>query len=197
MPIVKQNNPSHLRQKDIKGRFILCVGNVVPVKNQETAIKAYKLLQDKLKTDYMLVIAGGINYPHFQQLQRLVDELQLRNSVIFLGYQSKQELRELYNYAEMLVHPSLHEGLSFTLLEAMACGLPIITSRATSNPEVAGDAALYYANPKDFDELAFRMENLLESSDLRARISANALLRARQFSWRRCVQETLAVYDKF
>ena len=96
----------------------------------------------------------------------------------------------------MLVHPSLHEGFSFTILEAMASGLPIVAPATTSIPETAGDAALYHDRPRDTEQLADCMRRLLEDVDLARELSRQALLRAPEFSWQKCVSRTVALYDQ-
>ncbi|MCZ6594901.1 MAG: glycosyltransferase family 1 protein [Bacteroidetes bacterium] len=188
----------YLSTKGIEQPFILCVGNVVPVKNHKVLIKAFKTLKkDKTFAQQILVIAGGTYHPHFQELKKLVVELGLEKSIKFIGQQSKQELLYLYNSAEMLVHPSLHEGFSFTILEAMACGLPIVCSNTTSNPEAAGEAAIYYDNPNDPEELANSILTLRQSSALRNNLSRKAKKQVSQFTWSKCVQDTVSVYDRF
>jgi len=145
----------------------------------------------------LFIIAGGTYHPHFTELEKLVAELGLQDSIKFIGPQSKENLLYLYNSAEMLVHPSLHEGFSFTILEAMACGLPIVCSKTTSNPESAGEAAIYYDNPNDPEELANSILTLQQSSALRSSLSRKAKKQVSQFTWSKCVQNTVSVYDRF
>lgn len=177
--------------------YVLCVGNLVPVKNFATAIRAYAILDNQDAHLPQLVLAGGQKHPHYRELLELVEQTKLSDIVKFVGYQSSDDLVQLYNGAQMLVHPSLHEGLSFTVLEAMACGLPIVASATTSIPETAGDAALYHDNPRDAEQLADCIRKILEDGDLASELSRQALLRAPEFSWRKCVSQTVAVYDQF
>ncbi len=187
----------HLGSNDLgpDDDFILCVGNLVPVKNFETAIRAYAILARDQEVP-RLVLAGGQKHPHFQELKQLVETLGLVDRVRFLGYTPASQLLHLYNRATMLVHPSLHEGFSFTILEAMSCGLPIVASNSTSIPEAAGDAALYQDDPIDVEALADNMQQLLDDSQLRATLSKRALARAPEFTWRKCVERTIAAYDR-
>ncbi len=183
------------RQHDIKDDYILCVGNLVPVKNFATAIRAYAILANDNSMVPDLVLAGGQKHPHFNELRGLVDECGLQDRVKFVGYKSGDDLLHLYNGAKMLVHPSLHEGFSFTILEAMSCGVPMVASASTSIPEAAGDAALYHEDPMDKEALAAQMQRLLDDEELGKTLTACALQRAPEFTWKRCVTKTVAAYD--
>jgi glycosyltransferase involved in cell wall biosynthesis len=185
-----------LTSKELKQPFLLCVGNVVPVKNYKTLLRAYKLLVDSSKINGSLVIAGGTSHPHFLELKDLITELKLQESVKFVGHLSKQELLWLYNCAELLVHPSLHEGFCAAIIEAMACGVPIICSKSTSLPEIVGDAAIFYREPEDAEELANKIEIMISSKIVQDTLSEKAQKRVKQFSWNKCVQETIELYDK-
>lgn len=184
------------RQHQIEDQFILCVGNIVPVKNFATAIKAYAVLSRGDSHLPQLVLAGGQQHPHFKELVELVAQHQLEKRVKFIGYKSGTDLLHLYNGARMLVHPSLHEGFSFTILEAMSCGLPIAASKSTSIPEAAGDSALYHEAPTNAEALAENMQRLLDDSSLCEQLSACALSRAPEFTWKKCVQKTVEAYDR-
>lgn len=184
------------RQFGIGDSYFLCVGNLVPVKNFAAAIEAYAILANGDRSLPQLVLAGGQQHTHFEELRSLVAKHRLQASVKFVGYQSGDDLLHLYNGAKMLVHPSLHEGFSFTILEAMACGVPIVASKSTSIPEAAGEAALYHDDPLDVEDLADKMLRLLENDSLCARLSRVALLRATEFTWNKCVSKTIAAYDR-
>jgi glycosyltransferase involved in cell wall biosynthesis len=104
-------------------------------------------------------------------------------------------LARYYAGADALVLPSMYEGFGIPLLEAMRCGCPIATSKISSMPEVAGDAAIYF-EPKDTDSIAQALVEIASSPTLRKRLSANGLVRARQFSWERCAEQTYAIYKE-
>lgn len=180
----------------IKEPFILCVGNLVPVKNFITAVKAYAILTNENNDLPQLVLAGGQRHPHYRELTEIVHQHQLQDRVKFVGYQSPNDLLHFYNGAKMLVHPSLHEGFSFTILEAMACGVPVVATASTSIPEAAGNAALYHDEPTDAEQLADNMRQLLDDSDLCKTLSNRALARASEFTWKKCVTKTVAAYDR-
>ena len=185
-----------LRRSGISGEYLLCVGNLVPVKNFATAIKAYAVVARGNSDVPQLVLAGGQRHPHYRELSELVDRIGLKSRVRFVGYRSGDDLLQLYNGATMLIHPSLHEGFSFTILEAMSCGLPVVASSSTSIPEAAGDAALYHNDPKDAEQVAQQIQRLLDDPALRKDLSARALKRAPLFTWQQCVAKTVAAYDR-
>ena len=191
-----QREPQRWERYEICSPYILCVGNLLPVKNFATAIKAYALLAQQDRDLPQLVLAGGQHSKHYDELNELVAQRQLGSKIKFVGYQAGDDLLHLYNGAKMLVHPSLHEGFSFTILEAMACGLPIVASNTTSIPEAAGDAALYLDSPIDAEDLADKIQRLLDDSDLCQRLSQEALRRSPEFTWNKCVTKTIAAYDR-
>jgi glycosyltransferase involved in cell wall biosynthesis len=143
-----------------------------------------------------LVVAGAAGQASGRRLRQVVQRLGLVDHVVFAGFQPGEKLVQLYNGAQMLMHPSLHEGFSFTILEALACGTPVVAAATTSIPEAAGPAALYYDPPDDFESLADRTESVLQDRQLATQLSSHALQRAREFSWDRCVRQTLQLYDR-
>lgn len=185
-----------LAEHSIDGPFFLCVGNLGPVKNFSTAIRAFQNLCERGNRDALLVLAGGKDSAHGEALQTLAASTPARDRIRFIGFQPPDRLTGLYNRATALVHPSFHEGFSLTLLEAMACGLPMVTSTLTSIPEAAGDAALYVERATDHESFADRLTELLHNSTLRSDLAGNALRRAPQFSWEACASKTLAAYDR-
>lgn len=190
-PIAKTEEQSKcLRQLGINRSFLLCVANVVPVKNLSTAVEALARLAGD---DLQLVIAGNARTSEALRLKQLAAEIGVSDQIVFLGRVGAEELLVLYNHAELLLHPSFHEGLSSTLLEAMSCGLPIVASNATSIPETLGDAACYH-KPANVDQLAAQIEQLLGDNRLQTTMSERGRQRATEFSWQRCVGETLALY---
>ena len=110
--------------------------------------------------------------------------------IIFTGFVSPEDKVYLYNLAELFVYPSFFEGFGFPPLEAMACGVPTITSNTSSLPEIAGEAAIMI-DPYDIEELAWAMEKILSDSSLSKEMSKRSLERAKIFSWDKCAKETL------
>jgi glycosyltransferase involved in cell wall biosynthesis len=143
--------------------------------------------------DLPLLLAGAPGWL-YDDIMKRVNELKLQEHVHFLGtVAANTALRGLYNLAIMLAHPAYYEGFGLTVLEAMACGTPVICSNAGSLPEVAGDAALLIP-PEDTEAWAAAMYRLLNDAELQADLRARGLRQAARFSWEKAAQETLAVY---
>jgi glycosyltransferase involved in cell wall biosynthesis len=173
--------------------YILYVGSIEARKNLARLLEAYAQLRC-WSQKWKLVIVGAPKWkytPIFDKLQ----QLQLASEVHFTGHVADEDLPALYNGAAVFVFPSLYEGFGLPVLEAMACGVPVITSNCSSLPEVAGDAALL-VEPRDVNAIAAAMRRVLEEFDVAAELRAKGLARARQFTWERTAKETIAVYTK-
>ena len=122
-----------------------------------------------------------------------MEKLGLRDRVLFPGFVADADLPALYSAARVLAYPSIYEGFGLPMLEAMACGTPVVTSTASCMPEVAGDAALLVP-PTDVDALAAALDRALTDEALRADLIARGRTRARQFSWAKSAQQLLEIY---
>ena len=180
------------RRYGLDSEFILTVATLEPRKNVERLLRAYALLRESGVEPPPLVLAGGAGW-QTDAIFRTVEELRLKDRVRFIGYVDGGDLPALYTLASVFVFISLYEGFGLPLLEAMACGTPSVASRASSLGEVAGDAALP-VDPLDVETIAAAMKEALENEPTRERLRQRGLARAAQFSWRRCAEETLAVY---
>jgi glycosyltransferase involved in cell wall biosynthesis len=129
----------------------------------------------------------------FGDMMATTHTLGLEHRVVLTGTLSVTDMRLLYSHAAVFVFASLYEGFGMPVLEAMACGAPVITSNTTALPEVAGDAAVL-VNPEDPEELADAIIRVLEDSALRATLKERGFERAKQFTWERAAQRTVAVY---
>ena len=165
-----------------------------PHKDHVTLLRALRLLLDRGRFDGELVLTG-VAREASGLVQAEIERLGLRDRVRLLGYLPPGELPELYAAAEMLVFPSLFEGFGLPLVEAMACGCPVVCTDATSLPEIAGGAALLF-EPGSPEALADRVAEVLEEPDLRRRLRAAGLARAAEFRWDRAARETVAVYRR-
>jgi len=172
--------------------YILSVGNLEPGKNRDRLIAAYSRLRER-GLEHHLVIAGQRAWRYESELE-LVRRLRLDDVVHFLGYVDGTDMPGLYSGADLLAFPSLYEGFGLPVLEAMACGTPVVTSSVSALPEVAGDAALL-VDPKDVTALAEAMERALADEALHADLRARGLERAREFSWEKAARETVQVYE--
>lgn len=174
--------------------YVLFIGSLEPRKNIKGLLKAYSMVPTKLRKEFPLVIAGGKGWMN-SDIPSLVEGLGINESVRFAGYIDGQDISAVYSGASVFAYPSLYEGFGLPILEAMSCGAPVVTSKTSSMPEVAGDAAVV-VDPLSAGELAFALETVLEEEGLRADMKKKGLARAAAFSWDRCAQETLEVYRK-
>jgi glycosyltransferase involved in cell wall biosynthesis len=168
-------------------QYLLAVGPTYPHKNFEMLLQVYKELSPTLRKQHPLAIAGG-KQAYINTLTALVKKLQLENDVHFLGYVPIQFMPSLYREASALVFPSLYEGFGIPLLEAMACGLPVIASNTSSMPEVCGNAALYI-DPLDKNSLKAAIEKITTDTNLRLELREKGLIRVKQFSWEQTARE--------
>jgi len=169
--------------------YILHHGAVKPNKNLKRLVQARRLLRERNKNlDFDLVLAGPLGWEYGE----VMAEAKKNPGVILTGALSDQDLSLLVKGASLAVIPSLYEGFCLPMIEAMACGTPTIASRSSCLREISADALRYF-NPESVDEMAACMEEVLENSDLRTELSAKGQLRANEFDWRRCAEETMSV----
>lgn len=169
---------------------ILTAGKISPRKNVQGVLRALKLVQDKI--DHHLVLVGGAGW-ETEAVLRELDDGTLMNRVHLLDYVTDDQLRALYRRASLYIHPSLYEGFGLTVLEAMASGVPVITSNTSSLPEVAGDAGLL-VNPASDTEIAQAIHSICTDTSLSKAKIAQGLARAEQFSWDECARELRDVF---
>jgi glycosyltransferase involved in cell wall biosynthesis len=170
-------------------RFLLYVGQIYPMKNVGGILQAFARLRERIP--HALVLAGKRAVNAEADL-RLMAELGLEDRVVETGWVEAADLPALYSLADLFVFPSLYEGFGLPLLEAMACGCPVVTSTAGSCPEVAGDAALL-VDPRDPAAIAGAVQLLLDDPGLRAELVARGLERVPRFTWAAAAARTLAV----
>ena len=175
-------------------RFILFAGTLEPRKNVAGLLRAYRLLLDRLAEIPDLILAGSRGWL-FDETRALIAELRLIDRVRWIDSPPEADLVALYNLATVFVLPSFYEGFGLTVLEAMACGAPAIISDRGSLPEIAGGAALEI-DPDDPAELAETIERVLNDAALQHELRHKGLERVKEFSWKRCARETLAVYQQ-
>ncbi len=194
VPIEDEETLGRLRQKyHLPNRYIISTGSQEPGKNRDRLIRAYTCLEGA-GIDCPLVVAGRPAWG-YQGEHELVRRLGLDDQVRFLGYVPDDDMPALYSAATLLAFPSLYEGFGLPVLEAMACGTPVVTADVSAMAEVAGDAALL-VDPRDVQALAEAMGRLLSDEALQADLRARGLERAKQFSWQRTARDTLSVYEK-
>jgi glycosyltransferase involved in cell wall biosynthesis len=171
-------------------RFILFLSTLEPRKNVPTLLDAYARIASS--TDAPLIIGGGKGWL-YDEIFAKAEALNLGNRVRFVGYIEHAEQPLWYAAATAFVLPSLYEGFGMPLLEAMACGTPVVSSTSSSLPEVVGDAGLMVP-ATDADALGTALLRLLNDAELRAELRERGLRQAQRFSWRQTAERTLAVY---
>ena len=177
------------------GPFFLYVGALGPHKNLTGIARAFARFRRHAGADGSRLIIVGIPFGRYREseLVPLIRELGLTQSVVLAGFVDDVLLRALYRRALALLLPSFAEGFGLPLLEAMAGGTPILTSKITAMPEIAGDAALY-VNPYDHEDIAAAMERLFSDRALRQQLAAAGSARALSFSWDRTARQILSAY---
>jgi glycosyltransferase involved in cell wall biosynthesis len=173
-------------------RFVLYLGTLQPRKNIETLVRAYAQLRNEGSDNHALVIAGGRGW-QFDSIFNLIRELGIEAFVHLPGFVPDDEQPLWYSSATVFAFPSRYEGFGLPLLEAMACGAPVVSSSASSLPEVVGDAGML-VDPSDVEGWCSALHQLLEDEPRRAALAAAGRGRAQAFSWRRMAAETVQVY---
>jgi len=174
-------------------KFILFVGQLHRRKNALGLIRAFQLLKEQGPLEYQLVLAGGEG-DGSTEIRDYIRQ-QPRGEIIVTGCIPDEAIRTLYHQAACLVYPSFYEGFGLPVLEAMACGCPVITSNVSSLPEVAGEAALLI-DPYRIETITTALVSLLTNPDLSPSLIQKGLGQARRFTWEAGARKTLAVFEK-
>lgn len=196
--IVEKNNEQLNKIKEkysLPQNFILYLGTIEPRKNIIGIIKAYEIMQNKNKdlADYKLVIAGKQGWKN-KNIIKIWQQSKYRNKIKFLDYIPCQDKVYLYNSACLFIYPSFYEGFGFPPLEAMACGIPVVTSFISSLPEVVGNAAIM-VDPYNVNQIALAMEQVLTNPDLKNNLIKKGLAQASQFSWEKTAKQYLELFN--
>ncbi len=178
------------KRYNLPGRFILYIASSLPHKNYERLLKAFRKVRE-IDKEISLVLIGARDYGQ-DVVSAKINELGLKNDVIFLGWLPFEDIPLIYSAAEIFVFPSLHEGFGIPVLEAMACGVPVVASMIEPIIEVAGGAALL-VDPLNIDELSEGMLSVMKDSRLREMLTRDGLKRAAEFSWEKTARDTLSI----
>lgn len=193
------------RKYNLPNRFLLYVGDANWVKNLPFLIREFnELIKLNKFQDLKLVLVSNvflknvedINHPELESLKivnRLIKDNNLTDLIIRPGFVDTQDLVSLYNLATVYIQPSLYEGFGLPVLEAMACGTPVLCSNAGSLPEVGGKAAVYF-NPEDPKQFINILYDVLEDKSLQSKLSDLGLKQAKKFSWKQTIEESKKVY---
>jgi len=181
------NKPDKPSLAGLSNKYIFAFGAVDKRKNTEFLIKAYNALPQEIKAEVHLVVAGIEKPEAFAHLSG--------EGVHLLGFISEDEKQALYSNALCFVFPSLYEGFGLPVIEAMSVGIPVLCSGTTAVGEVAGNAALL-TDPTNLEDFQRKLIDVISNAELRVKLSEQGILHAKNFSWEKCAQETLALYEQ-
>lgn len=189
LPEIK--NKYHLPDK-----YIFFLGTLEPRKNVAGLIKAYSELLDVDPglADFGLVIAGGRGW-HSDEIFAAWRASKYKDKIKFLGYVEAADKAYLYNLASVFVYPSFYEGFGFPPLEAMASGVPVVTSFSSSLPEVTGEAAILI-DPYNINDIAWAIREILKNKSLADKLIAMGLARAKEFTWQKAAASYISLFNK-
>lgn len=180
------------RELGLPEEYILFVGTIEPRKNLIRLIEAYRsLLRRGIR--HKLVLVGKKGW-HYNNILRSAYQNDVRGRIIVQGYVPDQDMPAVYRGASLFAYPSLYEGFGIPVLEAMSCGIPVVTSSVSSLPEIVRDAGLL-VDPHDTDAIASAMERVLTDKQLRISLKEKGARRAQSFSLRRMAEETERIYS--
>jgi glycosyltransferase involved in cell wall biosynthesis len=178
------------RAGEPREKMVLHVGAIQTRKNVARLVEAF----ERLEPDWRLVLAGSFGYGA-DRIRARIESSAARERISVLGYVDPDELAAWYARAAIFAFPSLDEGFGMPVLEAMAGGVPVLTSNRSALPEVAGDAAIL-VDPEDTEALIEALRGMAADEALRQKLAARGLERARLFTWERAVRETWEVYEE-
>jgi glycosyltransferase involved in cell wall biosynthesis len=185
-------DPPPLEERE---RMILCVGALQVRKNVTRLVEAFEALPARIREGWKLVLAGSTAGFGAAAIVARIERSSIASQIQLRGYVNQSELNELYRRAMIFAFPSLDEGFGIPVLEAMANGIPVLTSNRSALPQVAGDAAVL-VNPDDTDSMSKELVKLMEDGDARENLRRLGLERAKFFPWSRAVDATYKVYSE-
>ncbi|NEP77642.1 MAG: glycosyltransferase family 4 protein [Okeania sp. SIO3B3] len=174
--------------------YLLSLSTLEPRKNIAHLIRCFaKLVGEQSIQDLQLVLVGTQGWDYKNILQEISNYDSIKNRIIITGRVADEDLAAIYSDALVFIYPSLYEGFGLPPLEAMQCGVPVITSNTSSLPEVVGNAGIM-VEPKNADELCHSILDIYNTPSLRADMSLKSLEQSKKFSWEKCTQETIESY---
>ena len=178
----------------IQRPFVFFLGNVEPRKNLPRLIRAFKRVKLERKIKHHLVIGGSRSW-HYPELEESYKNSGIMECIKFVNYVEENDISALYQASDLFVFPSLYEGFGLPILEAMACGVPVITSNVSSMPEVGGNA-VYYVNPHSEEEIAAAIYYVLSDRGAWRELQQKGFERVRQFNWKSTAEKTQRVFEE-
>jgi glycosyltransferase involved in cell wall biosynthesis len=193
-PIFRPLHAEHLggvrERYHLPDDFLLFVGYLFPNKNFANLLKAFHGIAKEIP--HQLVVCGGRRWDYEKDVAQ-IDALGLTDRVTFLGVVPLEDLVAIYNLAKCFVFPSLYESFGLAMVEAMACGCPVVASNTGALPEIAGDAATY-CDPLSPDDIGRAIWTVVSDPELQSSYAAKGVQRAGEFTWERTARETLEVF---
>jgi len=192
-PIKEKDLLNSIRNKyNVGNKFILCLGGIEPRKNTTAFIQVLSFLKKEKNLNLLVV---GLSEKEKEYFIRTIQVLGIYEQVKLAGFISDSDLVLLYNAATLFLHATLLEGFGLPILEAFACGVPVITANRGAAAEIAGDSALL-VNPIDIKAIIEAVRRILSDEELRCNLTIKGLERAKQFSWEHTAKETLKIYNE-
>jgi len=191
----KEANDEMLKKFSITQGFLLYTGVWRGHKNLVNLIKCFGILKQDESFDLQLVITGKED-PHYPEIKRAVQELELEHDVIFTGLVPENELVSLYQEAKIFVFPSLYEGFGLPPLEAMRCGTPVVASKTSCIPEICGEDNALFFDPYDPTDMADTIKRVWLDETLQADLHERGLKHSKKFSWEKMAEKTMMVYEE-
>ncbi|MGG9961987.1 glycosyltransferase family 4 protein [Ferruginibacter sp. SUN106] len=194
-PVTDEAELKRVKEKyQLPDNFFFFLGNTDPKKNTKGTLKAFSDFLKLTGSNYKLVM---LDYDS-NELEKILNEIgdkNLINKIVLTGYVINTDLPAIYCQSKIFLYPSLRESFGIPMLEAMACGVPVITSNTSSMPEVAGDAAIII-NPFKPGEITAAMINLCNDAHTSAQLVESGLVQAAKFSWKAMAEDVLKIYDE-
>jgi len=175
-----------------KHPFLLFVGTLEHRKDLVTLVRAFDVVRERGRISHRLILVGQPGFG-WSQIKAAIAGSRYRQDIEICGYLKREAVEELLQTADLFIYPSVYEGFGMPVLEAMACGTPVVCSRAASLPEVAGDAAEYF-EPTSVEDLAAAIERVLNSPERQAVMREKGLDRVKQFTWDECARRHCELY---
>lgn len=193
-PVKDERVLSFIKEKyHLPERYILFVGKLYPGKNFRNIVRAFKRIKEEVDLPLKLVSVGDLRWKYETDLKE-IETHELKDDIQFTGWIDQKDMPVLYSLAELFLFPSLYEGFGIPILEAMACGCPVVTSNTGACPEIAGSAAIL-VDPHDPDNIAEEVISVIKDNFLRKKIIQLGYIESKKFSWEKAAKETLNIFN--
>jgi len=183
------------KKYNLPDKFIFYLGSIKPYKNLHGVLESFSKLYENGFNNNVKLVIGGLKHFSVEGLSDKIEKLNIEDKVQRIGFIAEEDLPAVYSLSEIFLFPSIWEGFGLPVLEAMACGAPVITSNVSSLPEVIGDAGIQ-VDPYNITEISYNLTKLLEDAEMRKILSQKGIERAKSFSWIRAAEETLNVLQE-